>query len=52
MIVVMKQLDTYTSMKEILKPDSIQYMNPTHDILPLIDKWRPDIFKQKEYQRR
>ena len=50
MIVVMKQLDTCTSRKEILKPDSIQYMNPTHDILPLIDKWRPDIFKQKQYQ--
>ena len=50
MIVVMKQLDTYTSRKEILKPDSIQNMNPTHDILPLIDKMRPDIFKQKEYQ--
>ena len=32
MIVVMKQLDTCTSRKEILKPDSIQYMNPTHDI--------------------
>ena len=31
MIVVMKQLDTYTSRKEILKLDSIQYMNPSHD---------------------